>query len=264
MTRYDTIEEVKKHDSEAKTFDEVLKYNPYHGYHGYFSTASGATSVSGSDRKQRISAAQDRIKGALKEGARVELSAMDPDLAERTADVVQKVMEKYPDMKDSINSFTCKDEHYWLRNEQLVGSFDPDDKTVRLNPATFGDRGYAEEAWKNMLERKYHPEGTPVEAAAAHEMGHAFDLQISQQLFGVSPREFRNGNSMSQRIAEKEASGLTEAEVEVRLSGYATRNAAEMFAEGFSEYITSSKPRPMAKQLGEAFESYREQMNGGE
>ena len=28
----------------AKTFDEILKFNPYHGYHGYFSSASGATS----------------------------------------------------------------------------------------------------------------------------------------------------------------------------------------------------------------------------
>ena len=45
MTRYETIEEVKKHGSEAKTFDEVLKFNPYHGYHGYFSTAEGATSM---------------------------------------------------------------------------------------------------------------------------------------------------------------------------------------------------------------------------
>ena len=280
MTRYDTIEELKKHGSEAKTFDEVLKYNPYHGWHGYFSTANAATSVSGrsglgsssdtalsggrtggADRKQRISAAQDRMKGSLKQGAEVSLSAMDPDLAERTADAVQKVMEKYPELNDSIKAITCEDERYWALNGNLIGSFDPVDKTIRLNPAIFGDRGYAEETWKGMLERKHHPEGTPVEAAVVHEMGHAFDLYISQRLFGGN---FRDGNTMSQRLAEKEAKGRTDAEVEERLSGYATKNSAEMFAEGFSEYITSPNPRPMAKQLGDGFESYREQLNGVE
>lgn len=28
MKRYDEIQEVKKHDSEAKTFEEILKFNP--------------------------------------------------------------------------------------------------------------------------------------------------------------------------------------------------------------------------------------------
>lgn len=283
MTRYDTIEEIKKHGSEAKTFDEVLKYNPYHGWHGYFSTANAATSVSGrtglgsssdtalsggrtggADRKQRISAAQDRIKGALNQGAKVSLTAMDPDLAERTADAVQKVMEKYPELKDSIKAITCEDERYWNHYGNLIGAFDPSDKTIRLNPAIFGDRGYAEEAWKGMLERKHHPEGIPVEAAVVHEMGHAFDLQISGNLFGGN---FRNMDTMSKRIDEKLASRgrpLTAAEVKEGLSDYANTNYAEQFAEGFSEYVMSSNPRPMAKAIGEGFESYREKMNGGE
>lgn len=44
MTRYDELTEVKKHDSEAKTFEEVLKFNPYHDALGRFSTANGAHS----------------------------------------------------------------------------------------------------------------------------------------------------------------------------------------------------------------------------
>ena len=43
--RYDEIEEIRKSEHEARTFEEVLKFNPYHGYHGYFSTAQGATSM---------------------------------------------------------------------------------------------------------------------------------------------------------------------------------------------------------------------------
>lgn len=45
MKRYDEIQEVKKHDSEAKTFEEILKFNPYHDARGRFSSANGASSM---------------------------------------------------------------------------------------------------------------------------------------------------------------------------------------------------------------------------
>ena len=44
MSRYETLEEVRKHDSEAKTLEEVLKFNPYHDALGRFSSANGAHS----------------------------------------------------------------------------------------------------------------------------------------------------------------------------------------------------------------------------
>lgn len=44
MTRYDEIQEVKKHDLEAKPFEEILKFNPYHDALGRFASANGATS----------------------------------------------------------------------------------------------------------------------------------------------------------------------------------------------------------------------------
>lgn len=44
MNKYDEIQEVKKHDSEAKTFEEILKFNPYHDALGRFASANGATS----------------------------------------------------------------------------------------------------------------------------------------------------------------------------------------------------------------------------
>lgn len=45
MKIYDEIQEVKKHDSEAKTFEEILKFNPYHDARGRFSSANGASSM---------------------------------------------------------------------------------------------------------------------------------------------------------------------------------------------------------------------------
>lgn len=36
MTRYDTIDEVRKHKSEARSFYEILKYNENHDSLGRF------------------------------------------------------------------------------------------------------------------------------------------------------------------------------------------------------------------------------------
>ena len=42
--KYESIDEIKKHDLEAKTLEEVLKFNPYHDALGRFSSANGAHS----------------------------------------------------------------------------------------------------------------------------------------------------------------------------------------------------------------------------
>lgn len=46
----------------AKTFDEIMKFNPYHGYHGYFSTAEGATSMTFRTNSKAGQNAIDNIK----------------------------------------------------------------------------------------------------------------------------------------------------------------------------------------------------------
>ena len=270
MNRYDNIEEVKK---DRKSFGVIEKFNPYHGWHGRFSSANGATSVSGG---ASISAAQDRISASLKKGAKVDLSAADPEMAERVAGVVEKVMGKYSDMKDSIDGITCVDEKYWATNSGLVAAFDAQTNTIRLNPSMFGDKDIAEKTWREMVDRKHHPEGIPVEGAAAHEMGHAFDHYISKQLFngGLDIVKTKHGtrekDSISKRLyaeeavkRERQGKPLTSASVKNELSGYANTSPVEMFAEAFSEYTMSANPRPMAQSFGEGFERYREQLNGG-
>ena len=56
MTRYDTIDEVRKHASEARTFYEILKYNENHDSLGRFSSSSGgAAGVSAGGKYQKLS-----------------------------------------------------------------------------------------------------------------------------------------------------------------------------------------------------------------
>lgn len=51
MNRYDTIDEVRKHASEARTFYEILKYNENHDSLGRFSSSSGAAAGTSSGGK---------------------------------------------------------------------------------------------------------------------------------------------------------------------------------------------------------------------
>ena len=42
--------------------------------------------------------------------------------------------------------------------------------------------------------------------------------------------------------------------IEQQVSGYATKNAAEFFAECFAEYMKSENPRPVATEFGKQLE----------
>lgn len=56
MARYDTIDEVRKHASEGKTFYEILKFNENHDSLGRFASSSGgASGVSAGGKYQNLS-----------------------------------------------------------------------------------------------------------------------------------------------------------------------------------------------------------------
>lgn len=53
----------------AKTFTEILKFNPYHGYHGYFSSENGATSMTMHTESAAGQKAISNIKEKAKRGS---------------------------------------------------------------------------------------------------------------------------------------------------------------------------------------------------
>lgn len=140
------VQDVAKSDNVAKSFAEILKFNPYHGKDGRFTSASGANSFSASRwqmtgyddkktafeqrgaaagaasgdsmaeakraiedieaNKKRIHKAESTLKSMLKDGAEVKLSGVDPELAESTVSSVQMVLKKYPSVKNAFGGFT--------------------------------------------------------------------------------------------------------------------------------------------------------------
>lgn len=275
----------------AVTFDEILKFNPYHDSRGRFTTAGGATlmtirtrsslwqgaadkaiarakegnaATAVSNSQKRIASAENTLKSLLKDGAEVNLSGMDPELAESTVKSVQKVLEKYPTVKDAFGGFTTDEptEGYFAEKQGTYACYAPNTGKIHINKAKYIDKAALEESYQEAVEKKHFPEGTTAESAVVHEMGHAIDRYVS--LKTIDPFKVNwGGETVSSRIwnsdiraAKKKGEPMTGKSIRENLSGYAGKNSHEYFAEAFSEALTSPTPRKTATSIVKRMETY--------
>lgn len=285
----------KSYDYEvAKSFSDIIKFNPYHDSKGRFATSSGYASftfrtkdpakqhmadmavarekekyaASGASQKQqaekRVAESESKLKTMLRDGAEVKLSGMDPDLAESTVNSVQMVLDRYPTVKDAFGGFTTDEPEpgYFTEHQGTYACYDPSTGKIHFNQSKYGDKDAFEANYQEALSKKHFPEGTTSESSVVHEMGHAIDRYLS--LKTIDERRVRwDGETVSRRLwnndiknAKKKGEPLTGKSLRDGLSGYATKNPHEYFAEGFSEFMTSPNPRPMAQSIGKRMETY--------
>ena len=82
----------------------------------------------------------------------------------------------------------------------------------------------------------FHPKGcTGPESIIYHEVGHLMDYFCKVSSSDAFPLYFGH---------------FSEQDIRSELSEYATKNPAEMIAEGFAEYMCSPSPRPLACLIG--------------
>lgn len=267
------------------TYSELKKFNAYHDRLGRFTTANGAASftittknplMQGAADKakerekartsggERIAAVEKELKGMLRDGAEVNLKGVDPELAEGITKQVKTVLDRYPNMKQAIGGFVANDatDEMFADNEKAMACYSSNSTRIHLNRAFFKDKAVLEEAYAKSVERKFHPEGTNADSIVVHEMGHAIDRYVSFMTI-EQRRFFWGGERVSSRLwnndikkGKKNGDPLTGKMITDGLSGYASSNPAEYIAEGFSEYICSPNPRPMAKSIGRRLETY--------
>lgn len=265
---------VKK--STAKSFsDTIKKFNPYHDPKtGRFTTAQGGSSggimaaVSDSEYaalmaeaglpanyaeiKAKRKAATDKVKEALP-NVRVKLSGVDADLATETAETIKTVVGKYPNCKDAFSAFVASDneDRIFEKEPKTIAFFEANSKEIRLNPNYYGDKEHLDNVYKKTVEQKFHPEGTSYNALVVHEMAHALDTYASTKKgYSVSADIKKTVHAMH----HKSGGALTPDKMVEGLSGYATVNHREFFAEAMAEYLTSPNPRPIAKTVGQMFD----------
>lgn len=283
--RYDTIREVgaQRYDH----IEEVAKFNPYHDAKGRFASANSYTSftykpgqgamydraiqrekeraaaLAGSG-SAKIGAAEENIRGMLKDGAVVKLEGIDPEMAEPIQQSISSVLERYPSVKDAFEGFTTDDPkgEYFAENASTTACYDPSTKLIHLNTKFYGDRKSFDEKYSASVEKKHSPEGTTLDSVVVHEMGHAIDRYVSLKTID-NQKVLWYGETVSSRIwnndiknAKKAGTPVTGKSIRDGLSGYASKNHHEYLAEGFAEYMTSPTPRPLATSIGKRLETY--------
>lgn len=200
----------------------------------------------------------------LKEGAIVKLDGIDPEFSEPIADSFATVITKYPSVKDAFAGITTEDTkgEYFSTHETGMAAYDPSTQLIHLNVKHYSNRAELEQKYAESLAKKFHPEGTTVDSNIVHEMGHAIDRYVSEKII-PRHRFIWNQERVSQRIwnndikaGQKSGEPMTGKSIRDGLSGYASKSAGEYLAEGFSEFMTSSNPRPMATKIGKRVEQY--------
>ena len=279
----------------AKTFDQILeinKFNPYHDSKGRFATAQGYSSFttrtkdpgkqhmanraiarekernaaagSKDEGKAKITAAEDKIRGMLKDGATVKLEGVDPEMADSIAASIETVLKRYPSTKDAFEGFTTDDTDKGSFKEEngVMGCFVPRTGMIHLNASYYGDKAAFEKKFQDGVDKQFHPKGLTADSVVVHEMGHAIDTYVSKKCIPAMDYNW-GGERVSSRIwnnaiknGKKNNEPVTGKSIREGLSGYAGKNHSEYLAEGFAEFVMSRNPRPLATKIGKDLERY--------
>ena len=183
------------------------------------------------------------------------------DLDDRTASGIGKGLEtlrqKFPKLKGYltpplVNDDVAQNAYAHCETGAMY------DAQVVLNKWQFRNADHLLDNLKSDVKSGFHPKGTGnIQSVVTHEYGHAIDdlltKKFSSELKGKQFSEY-----VLSRIATEQKTGRTE--VLAQVSKYALNNGAkggqEFLAEAFSEYCGSSKPRPIAVQVGQIMTEY--------
>ena len=188
----------------------------------------------------------------------IDYREMDAESASGVGKGLEILKKRFPKLKGMLKPP--------LMSDQLSGSayaqceIDPfrGDAQVMLNKYKFQDTGYMKACLKADVKTGFHPKGTAnVQSTVTHEYGHAIDDLLSRRFEKELGRK-KFSEYVLDKIASENNVGRTE--VMSQVSRYSVNNRApvgmEFLAEAFSEYCCSSKPRPIAVQVGQIMAEY--------
>lgn len=135
---------------------------------------------------------------------------------------------------------------------------------VNINSIFYGNKAFKDpkKAMQISIEIGFHPlvpEDKEHLGVPVHELGHALDGFLSYKL-GMCEDHGKKGKKRYLKISDilcrdaLKALKPQKVQVSTGLSGYATKNSAEFFAEAFCEYLLNPKPRPIAAEVGKRLE----------
>ena len=176
----------------------------------------------------------------------VSLRGVDLDSAKNIFSGYEQIFEKFPELKNEFKEVTAR----YMGKKTYARSFLLSGK-IEVNTNFYKDYKNLAKKYAHDVESKWHPQGTDARAIIVHEIGHNINGYIAKKK-NINYRDV--AINIKKEVLRK--SGKTKDDVENELSRYAKKDSEEFFAEAFCEYITSKKPRLVAKTFGEVLKQW--------
>lgn len=183
----------------------------------------------------------------------ITLDGVDLECAKAVYRPFEQVFEKFPQLKGQLNA---------VNSAKLSGStmaqcfFGLGHGGITVNTSYYGSVERLTKALIDSEATGFHPKGVlSIDSVVMHELGHAIDDWLTYTKFASGVNGWKPKIvSADLRPKVMKACGLKIADIYKEVSGYATKDAQEWFAECFAEYMCSDNPRPVAKKFGEMLE----------
>lgn len=123
---------------------------------------------------------------------------------------------------------------------------------ITVNTRYFGDSAKLAKSYAGDLAAGFHCAGTDWGSIVTHELGHAVDDYLTNIKCAAGMVNHWKPKWVSAYLRPKvmKACGLKVSDTHTAVSGYATKDHFEWFAECFSEWVDSPNPRPVAVEFG--------------
>jgi exonuclease VII small subunit len=183
---------------------------------------------------------------------KVNISDADLTMAKSIFESHKQVFEKYPQLVGQFNAPTIGTPISSRRAYAETFAGNSGRGGITFARKWFSNAERLQKDYEGGVKAKWSPAGCTSESIAVHEIGHEIDLWLSfvKGKYTTSPKGKVQYFSTTFRDAVYKGSGLKRSNMKEDLSEYATKNAAEFFAEAFAEYMTSPNPRPLAMRFG--------------
>lgn len=267
---------------QAISFEDILKANPYHDpTNGRFTTASGGVAVSTFKPAKTIEEAREYAKTKLGFSGIVDYSysyidqkevrqvsgTLDIDTVNHINQQITEIQEKYPELKGYVENMVCT-------SGNVYAAVVHDGMTAKASLA-IGAKAYKDgieavnKQYIEDVELGYHPKGTDGDAILWHEYGHVYAATKNVEACGkmATPQNVMGAihNSVAESGWRNEATKKMLSDPKVKqeyemlgldfsaqavsssfakkISRYAAKNDAELFAEAFAAQNTGHGTR---------------------
>lgn len=177
------------------------------------------------------------------------LAGCDLETAKSIYKRYEKVYTKYPQLIGKVRGINASSLKAGTYAQCNVGT---GRGGITVSTLYYSDARKLAKTYEKDVAGGYHPAGTTWESILTHEFGHTIDDFLSNKLylFGMKNHWEAKYASAALRPKVMKACGMKVSDAYKEVSGYASKDHFEWFAECFAEYMDSPQPRRVAQEFG--------------